>query len=211
MFQEVDDRLGHVACGQLPRFGLGLRRSGEAGADGPRYHAAYADVVVTNFLHQHFTQGVETSLRSAVRRPADKRMASGEAADVDDPSTTAASQHRNCRVARKEDAAQIRLNDCLPVFDRHFVDLSKTPHTGIVDKNVKLTKYFDSSGDCRLHMRRFANISRERFEPTTTRIGCALPGRLAYRLRELISRTATDQNVNALCDERLGDCQPDPS
>src|SRR5438034_9298289 len=82
--KQVQHDLSHIAGRCFPVGTCVFGTPGEAGGNRPREHVAHADVVVADFLHQRFAERVQARLRRAVGRTVDKRILSGEAADVDD-------------------------------------------------------------------------------------------------------------------------------
>ena len=94
----------------LPVGDAALAATAEPGGHRARHDVADADVVVTDFLHQRLAERVQTGLRRAVRRPADERVLSGQAADVDDPAAAAAPQVGNGGVTAVEHAAEVRVD-----------------------------------------------------------------------------------------------------
>src|SRR6185295_3875398 len=88
---QINDHFRDIVRRELPvsRWTAWRFTAGEAGRDRTRHDIADADVVVTNFLHQSFTEGVDRRFRGAVRRATGEGVLAGQAADVDDPAAAA--------------------------------------------------------------------------------------------------------------------------
>ena len=93
----------------------------------PGHDVADADVVVADLLHQRLAECVEPCLRRAVCRAADKRIFTGQAADVDDPSAASALEVRQRRATAVEDSAQVRVDHVLPVRRGHVGNVANRP------------------------------------------------------------------------------------
>ena len=119
----------------------------EAGRDRSGHDVADPDVVVANFLHQRFAERVQTGLRCAVRRAAHERVLAREAADVDDPSAAAALEMRKRGGAAVEDAAEVGVDDVLPVAGRHVGDVREVADAGVVHEHVESAEALDRGVD----------------------------------------------------------------
>ena len=106
----------------------------EAGIDRSWQDIRHADAVVANLLHQRLAEGVQRRLRRTVGGAVDEGVLAGQAADVDDPAAAARLEVRQRGVAAVEDAAQVRVDDAVPLIHRHLGHRSEHADASVVDR-----------------------------------------------------------------------------
>ena len=175
----------------------------EAGRDRSGHDVADPDVVVPNFLHQRFAERVQSRLRCAVRRAPHERVLARKAADVDDPSSAAALEMGKRGGAAVEDAAEVRVDDVLPVAGRHVGDVREVADSGVVHEHVEPAEALDCSVDRAAGFVRLPDV-------------CAHGERRIFREPcgsgvEMLLIASCNHHPGAPRDERGGDRQPDPA
>src|SRR6185503_10515031 len=88
VLQQADNHLSHIFRRQLPGTFTRYLMLSEARVHAAGHHIADADVVVAQVLHDRFAEPIQSKLGSIVSRPSFERVLPGQAADIDDVSTT---------------------------------------------------------------------------------------------------------------------------
>ncbi len=129
---------------------LVLDESTKAGIHGSWQHIRHTDAVVAHLLHQRLTEGVQRGLRRTVGGAVDEGVLAGQAADVDDPAAAASLEVRQRGVAAVEDAAQVGVDDAMPLIHRHLGHRSEHADASVVDQDVETPKGGHGLCECRL-------------------------------------------------------------
>ena len=93
------------------------------------------------FFGERVGHSVQSPLRGGVSRAFGQRVLSGEGGDVDDVSGAGANHQRSESADGKINAAQIRIENALPVFRRKFMQqFGESADASIVDQDVKASE-----------------------------------------------------------------------
>ena len=129
----------------------------------PGHDVADADVVVPDFLHQRFAEGVQPGFRRAVRQRRPRRRFLPARLLMLMIQPAAAPLHFGNRGAGAvEHAAQVRVDHLPPVVEAHLADVGESADAGVVHQDVDGAEALHGGVDQPLGIAGHAHVGRER-------------------------------------------------
>ena len=149
MANQIDHDLCDIFRREFPIVGWTARRlaAPEACRYRTRHDITDADIIVTDLLHQRFTERIHGGLGRTVGGTGRKWILSGETADIDNPASPAVLQVRYRGVTAKEHSAQICFNDVMPRCDIRVGDAAEDADAGVIDQDVEAAELLNGTVD----------------------------------------------------------------
>src|SRR3990167_2174579 len=193
-FEQVNHDLGDIIGRTLPT-GSDAGAT-EGGLDAAGQDVTGANIVVAQVEHHGLAEASQAELRGIVGSASGKGVFRGEAADVDDVSSSPALDAWQGGVHAIERAAQVGLNDGVPLIGRHAIHGTEDADAGVVYEDINPAEFLLGHSHQALHLRIVAHIGCDALH--------ALAGFLPQRFKRLINvplLAGTDYHLGALIEQ----------